>query len=353
MGGNNFGLKIGIEGEREFKAALRDINQAFRVLGSEMALVTSQFDKNDKSVNALTARNNVLNKEITAQKDKIETLKAALANSAEAFGENDSRTRNWQIQLNKAQAELNGMERELKATERELSDLNKTTDTAAKSSDKLTGEVGKFGKTTESGHVTVKELGGLIKDSFVETGGKAKTTLADLGGKIKTAFTDGKEKIKETGANILEFAKDTLTGENNVKRLSDSLANKLHSSLNQTDKSTEKLADSVDDAGKEMDGTTKETKKLGAEMDSTKEKTSVFGDVLKASLAADAIKAGLTALVDSIKAVGAAVKDYMTDSMELATEAAMANTLRSIRVASRVARSFFILFNTFQVFAIL
>ena len=49
---DNFGLKIGIEGEREFKKALSDINQSFKVLGSEMQLVTSQFDKNDKSVGA-------------------------------------------------------------------------------------------------------------------------------------------------------------------------------------------------------------------------------------------------------------------------------------------------------------
>jgi len=61
---SDFGLKIGIEGEKQFKDALRDINQAFKVLGSEMALVTSQFDKNDKSVEALTSRNSVLTKEI-------------------------------------------------------------------------------------------------------------------------------------------------------------------------------------------------------------------------------------------------------------------------------------------------
>ena len=61
---DNFGLKIGVEGEKEFKKALADINQSFKVLGSEMKLVSSQFDKNDKSVQALSARNNVLNKEI-------------------------------------------------------------------------------------------------------------------------------------------------------------------------------------------------------------------------------------------------------------------------------------------------
>jgi phage-related minor tail protein len=74
MGYDSFGLKIGIEGEREFKNALKEINQSFKVLGSEMNLVTSQFDKQDKSIQAITARNNVLNKEIEAQKEKISPL---------------------------------------------------------------------------------------------------------------------------------------------------------------------------------------------------------------------------------------------------------------------------------------
>ena len=83
---DNFGLKIGVEGEKEFKKALADINQSFKVLGSEMKLVSSQFDKNDKSVQALSARNNVLNKEIEAQRQKIETLRSALQNASDSFG---------------------------------------------------------------------------------------------------------------------------------------------------------------------------------------------------------------------------------------------------------------------------
>ena len=67
---DSFGLKIGLEGEKEFKKALADINQSFKVLGSEMKLATSQFDKNDKSVEALAARNKVLRKEIDEQTTK-------------------------------------------------------------------------------------------------------------------------------------------------------------------------------------------------------------------------------------------------------------------------------------------
>ena len=68
---DNFGLKIGVEGEKEFKKALAEINQNFKVLGSEMKLVSSQFDKNDNSVQALSARNTVLNKEIDAQNRRL------------------------------------------------------------------------------------------------------------------------------------------------------------------------------------------------------------------------------------------------------------------------------------------
>lgn len=56
---DTIGLKIGLEGEREFEKALADINNSFKVSGYEMSLVASQLDKNDKSAEALTARNQV------------------------------------------------------------------------------------------------------------------------------------------------------------------------------------------------------------------------------------------------------------------------------------------------------
>ena len=117
---NDFGLKIGLEGEKEFKKAIADINSSFKVLGSEMKLVSSQFDKNDTSVKSLTARNEVLNKEIEAQKQKIEVLRQALQNASESFGENDRRTQAWQIQLNNAEAALNDMEREVESNEKAI-----------------------------------------------------------------------------------------------------------------------------------------------------------------------------------------------------------------------------------------
>ena len=109
---DDFGLKIGLEGEKEFKKSIADINQTFKVLGSEMKLVTAQYDANDTSIEALTARQEALGKQVDAQRQKVETLRAAMQNAAESFGENDRRTQAWQIQLNNAEAALIGMEKE-------------------------------------------------------------------------------------------------------------------------------------------------------------------------------------------------------------------------------------------------
>ena len=46
----NFGLKIGLEGEKDFKSALTENNNSFKVLCDEMKHVKSKFDKNNNSV---------------------------------------------------------------------------------------------------------------------------------------------------------------------------------------------------------------------------------------------------------------------------------------------------------------
>lgn len=53
---DDFDLKIGIEGEKQFKQALREIKENFKFLKSEMKLATSAFDKNEKSVESLTSK---------------------------------------------------------------------------------------------------------------------------------------------------------------------------------------------------------------------------------------------------------------------------------------------------------
>ena len=183
---DNFGLNLGIDGEKEFKKALSEINQSFKVLGSEMKLVSSQFDKSDKSVEALTSKNKVLNKEIEAQKEKIETLKSALANAAESFGENDKRTQAWQIQLNNASAALNDMEREVANNEKTIAELSTAEDTAEKETKEMGEAVDKSGEKAEYAKGKFEK--------FKDTIGKvAKATAAAMTAIAGAAVACGKE----------------------------------------------------------------------------------------------------------------------------------------------------------------
>ena len=160
---DSFGLKLGIEGEKEFKSALKDINSTFKVLGSELTLVSSQFDKQDRSVEAVSARSRVLNKEIEEQKKKIALLTSALENATQSFGESDKRTQAWQIQLNNAKAELNKLDKELAENEKALDDTADGFDDAEKEADQFGDEVKKAGDDAKESGGKLEKLGSIAK----------------------------------------------------------------------------------------------------------------------------------------------------------------------------------------------
>ncbi|MBG9260258.1 hypothetical protein [Corynebacterium belfantii] len=204
MSDSSFGLRIGLEGEREFKKAIADINRSMRVLGSELKLVASQFGKNESSAAALTAKNQVLAKQIDTQRNKIATLKQALENAANAFGESDSRTKNWQIQLNNAEATLNDLERELGANENAIEGFNSEAaesehdlKNAAKGADKLEGEVDELGQELDETGGKTSHFGDLLKANLASEA---------IIGSVKAIGT----AVKSIGRAMVQGAKDGL-----------------------------------------------------------------------------------------------------------------------------------------------
>lgn len=75
---NSFGGSIKLKGESEYTNALKTITSNLTVMSSEMKLVSAQYSSNDKSIQALTSRNNVLNKQIEEGKKKVDIYKSAL-----------------------------------------------------------------------------------------------------------------------------------------------------------------------------------------------------------------------------------------------------------------------------------
>ena len=117
----DIGPRIGIDGEKEFRKELQNINQQLRTLGSEMKAVTSAFDENTDSQEALAAQAQVLNRQIDTQKQKLSQLEKGLQMSAEKYGKNDSRTQKWAQAVQDATATLNRMQSQLSKVHSEMS----------------------------------------------------------------------------------------------------------------------------------------------------------------------------------------------------------------------------------------
>lgn len=110
------GLKIEIDGEKEYKQAINEINKGNQVLASELKLVSEQFKGNEDSIEALNAKGDVLRRQLQQQEDKVKTLRAALQNAATQYGEADKRTQEWQVQLNAAETQEVRLRRALDET---------------------------------------------------------------------------------------------------------------------------------------------------------------------------------------------------------------------------------------------
>ena len=222
---SDFGLKIGLEGEREFKAALKEINQQMKLLGSEMKLVQSQFGKNEKSVSSLTAQNKVLTKQIEEQKTKIEMLRTAMQNAAESFGENDRRTKQWAIQLNNAEAELNDLEKELKENDKALEDLEEGFDDAEKEADEFGDEVKESGEISDK--TGEKFQGLLVKSQLIADGiagaakaiGRAIVDVAKAINECTQIYADFDDSMRQVAATMGMTAEEIENGSEDYEML--------------------------------------------------------------------------------------------------------------------------------------
>ena len=156
----NIAARASLDGEAEFKQAIRGINSDMKVMASEMKKVTSEFVDNDKSVAALTARDKILREEQTLQVKKLAEVQQALMHSKEAYGDTDERTKKWQITLNNTQADLNGMNRKM--------DENKAAIIAAQNpTEALSKDVKTFGDNADKAGGHALKMGDIIKANLI------------------------------------------------------------------------------------------------------------------------------------------------------------------------------------------
>lgn len=96
--------RVELDGERQYKQALSELQRGNAVLGSEMRKLQAEYKGNTESTEFLTKKGELLERQLLQQKDKVQTLREALKNAAKQYGESAEQTQQWQIRLNNAEA---------------------------------------------------------------------------------------------------------------------------------------------------------------------------------------------------------------------------------------------------------
>ena len=126
----DIGPKIGIDGERQFRQELAQINQALKVLDSEAKSVANQMEREVDAEKKSAAQKDVLNRKIETQREKLKKLEEGLEASARKYGEADTKTMKWQQAVYDATAALAKMENELSDSDNKVDEVADSLDNA-------------------------------------------------------------------------------------------------------------------------------------------------------------------------------------------------------------------------------
>lgn len=112
---------IDLTGEKEYRAACNSINTSLREINSEMKLATAEFANNTSSSEALTRKQEILQKQLAEQAKKAEAAEAALRKMREAgIDPTDPAYQKMQTNLNNTKAEMAKTEQQINSTSKEL-----------------------------------------------------------------------------------------------------------------------------------------------------------------------------------------------------------------------------------------
>lgn len=155
----DIGPKIGIEGEAQFRREIKQIDTELKTLGTEMQRVTSEFIGNERSVEALTAANDVLGAQSVELERKQALLRDQLQKAADAYGVADARTQALTQQYNKNEAQLNKTNAQIAANEAEIKQLTDAESQNTDETGKMTDAMSKFGTGAGGVDGVLKALG--------------------------------------------------------------------------------------------------------------------------------------------------------------------------------------------------
>lgn len=212
----SFGGAVKLTGESEYRAALRNISQRLKEVSSELKLVSSQYDKNDTSIEALTAKQTALTHRLDEQKSKLSVLREQYEKMGSEYQQNKEKHEQLIASYNKEKSELERIGRELGTSSTEykqqaevVANLKEQVEKSTLANDQNERSMSRMRTQMNNAQTDINKTKAEIKDLESQMG-----KSADSGDKLGKSVEDAGEKARnaEGGFTVLKGAIANLAG---------------------------------------------------------------------------------------------------------------------------------------------
>lgn len=308
----NINTKFTLSGEKEYKQAISEIGSGMKVLDAEMRKVTSAYGKNADSAKLLGQQNDILQRQIYSQTEKIRYMQEALKNSVKKTGESSKATMAWQASLQNATAKLNDLNNQMRENEKRMEGekeqkYRKNIERLSASMDVLDAEMrkvsAKYADNAESAELSAAKTDLLTQKISLQY---------DKIDNLKAGLEEAAENYGSNAVETLRWEKELNNAEAELYKLNGQLKNNTEQ-VEDTTTATEDAGQSMGNLGDVVNGL---TSKLGIQLpDSMKSSMNAMGSLDAQSLA---LAGGFAAVAAAIVKVEKAMISMTKESAAFA-----------------------------------
>lgn len=177
--------RIKLEGEQQFKSAMRDASDAIKVLNSEQKLAQAQFEATGNKEQFLSDKTDILKRKIEEQQKAVKAAQEAVQKLKDkGVDPNNKSMQEWTTKLNNAKSYLTRLQGDLSATENQLANQSDAFDDASAAAADYNDELQHIGKGIDFQNVTT------ILDSLNQRLNTALQTVQNVATGVYNAMQD-------------------------------------------------------------------------------------------------------------------------------------------------------------------
>lgn len=161
-------FKLYVEGEKEFKTAINNINSVLKVNRSELSLLAEQYKVTENPMENLKEQQASLSGAMELQAEKSRQIAEQISKTAAVYGEQDARVKNLVISYNESESALAKLQAKYKDATATISDAEDAMRDMAAAQGDIEADTARFAEVVAEADRQMDEIAG-----SVENGGRA------------------------------------------------------------------------------------------------------------------------------------------------------------------------------------